>query len=270
MTTIIYTLAVSFGLALFLGFLLGFFKEVFYVPVDETVGKVRDVLPGANCGGCGYPGCDGFAAAVAVGDAPVSGCTAGGVPTAQAVGRVMGVTANAEQYVAVRACQGSKECAVPKGTYIGVKTCKATKTLGINGTKMCSYGCVGFGDCVTVCKFDAVEIEEDGLPHIDYAKCTGCGMCVKACPQFILSTVPSNRKGAIALCTNRNPNKTVILKQCKTGCIKCGKCEKNCPEKAIVVTNGIPVVDYTKCTSCGECIKGCPTHVLALVEDIVK
>ncbi|MGI5173908.1 RnfABCDGE type electron transport complex subunit B [Treponema sp. OMZ 840] len=270
MTIILYTLAVSFGTALLLGFLLGFFKKIFHVPVDEKVAQVREALPGANCGACGYPGCDGFAEAVARGEAPVNGCAAGGADTAKAVGDIMGVSAAAEKTVAVRACQGAKSCAANRGEYTGVKSCAAAKTVGINGTKMCSYGCYGLGDCTAVCVFDAIHIEEDGLPHVDYEKCTGCGMCVKACPQSILSTVPVQRKGAVALCSNRNTNKAILMKQCKAACIKCGKCEKLCPEKAIVVTNGIPLVDYEKCTSCGQCVSGCPTKVLKLVQDVIK
>ncbi|AEE16288.1 RnfABCDGE type electron transport complex subunit B [Treponema brennaborense] len=267
MTTILITLGISFAIAFILGVLLGFFKKIFYVPVDPTIEKVRSALPGANCGACGYPGCDGFAAAVAAGNAPVDGCAAGGAATAEAVGNIMGVSASAVQQVALLACQGSKEHAQPRGTYNGVKTCRAAK-LSINGTKMCSYGCIGFADCVAVCKFDALAMKDDGLPHVDYAKCTGCGMCVAECPQGLFAKVDSARKGAVARCSNRSTNKAPIIKQCKTGCIKCGKCERACPEHALVVTNGIPLVDYGKCTSCGECIKGCPTHVLELVENI--
>lgn len=269
MTIILYTLAVSASLALILGFLLGFFKKMFYVPVDPLVEKIRECLPGANCGGCGFPGCDGFASAVAAGNAPANGCTAGGVETAKAVGAVLGVEVSAVQTVAVLACQGAKEFAPIKGFYNGVKTCQGVK-LSINGNKLCSFGCIGFGDCVAVCQFDALHMGEDGLPHVDASKCTGCGMCIKECPQKILSKTPLTQKGAVALCSNRNPVKAQIIKHCKVGCIKCGKCERSCPQKAIVITNGIPVIDYTKCDSCGTCIAGCPTKVLKLLEDINK
>lgn len=267
MNIILFTLAVSFIIAFILGFLLGFFKKVFHVPVDPTQELVRDALPGANCGACGFPGCDGFAAAVAAGRAPVNGCTAGGLKVAEAVGKIMGVSAAAEVKVSLLACQGSCEHALPRGIYTGVKTCAAAK-LSANGTKLCMYGCIGFGDCVDVCKFDALSMGEDGLPHVNYANCTGCGACVTVCPQRLYTLVPVKRRGAVALCSNRTTNKAGILKSCKTGCIKCGKCERVCPENAIVVTNGIPVVDYEKCTSCGLCVKECPTHVLALTEEL--
>jgi len=269
MKTILLTLLVSALTAFILGVLLGFFKKIFYVPTDPTQDKIRECLPGANCGGCGYPGCDGFAAACARGEAPVNGCTAGGAAVAQKVGAVMGVAASTTRYVALLACRGCKDVAAPKGIYNGVHTCAAAKTLGINGTKMCAWGCVGFGDCVASCTFGALTMGEDGLPKFDYTKCTGCGACARACPQNLIARVDADRKGSVAQCSNRNPNKPVILKQCKNACIKCGKCEKNCPQGAIVVTNGIPVVDYSKCVSCGTCVAGCPTKVLELQQNIV-
>ncbi len=268
MNIIIATLVVSFGLALLLGFLLGFFKKVFHVEVDPTEAAVRAVLPGVNCGGCGYPGCDGFAAAVAAGDAPVNGCTAGGAETAKAVGDVMGQTVSAETRAVVLLCQGTLDKCPAKAEYIGVRTCKAAK-LSVNGTKLCDWGCIGFGDCEVACPFDAIHVQADGIPHVDYAKCTGCGLCVAACPQMILRLEPARRTGAIALCSNRNTRKAQVIKDCKTGCIKCMKCEKVCPKQCIKVINGIPVVDYVVCDSCGECVKNCPTKVLALLEETV-
>jgi Na+-translocating ferredoxin:NAD+ oxidoreductase RNF subunit RnfB len=262
---ILLTLVVSLIVAFVLGFLLGFFKKMFYVPVDERIEQVRAVLPGANCGGCGFPGCDGLAAAIVAGDAPPNGCTAGGEAVAEAVGKALGVSVSTEIKVALLACQGCVGCAVPNGEYLGLKSCAAAK-LTTNGTKACAYGCIGFGDCALVCQFGALFMGDDGLPHIDRAKCTGCGMCANVCPQHALLLVPAKRTGAVALCSNRTTNKPSVLKQCKAGCIKCAKCEKDCPVGAIVLVNGIPLVDYEKCTSCGVCVSDCPTHVLKLQE----
>ncbi|MDR3284144.1 MAG: RnfABCDGE type electron transport complex subunit B [Treponema sp.] len=268
MTVILYTLIISFVAAFVLGFLLGFFKKIFYVPVDERVAKVRAVLPGANCGACGYPGCDGFAAAVVDGKAPVNACAAGGEATTNAVGDVLGIAALLEQRDGLFACQGNKGLALANGEYVGLKSCAAAK-LSTNGTKLCPYGCIGFGDCVSVCTFNALYLGDDGLPHINYWNCTGCGVCATVCPQHLLSTAPTQRLGAVALCSNHSTNKASVLKQCKAGCIKCGKCEKSCHVKAITLVNGVPVVDYEKCTSCGDCVVGCPTHVLKLQQDIM-
>lgn len=269
MQTILYTFIVSLSLAALLGFLLGVFKKIFHVDVDPTEADVRAVLPGANCGACGYPGCDGLAAAIARGEASPNACTVGGPQVAKEVGKILGVDSSAEVKAVVLLCQGTSDKCRAKAEYVGVKTCQAAK-LSVNGTKMCDWGCIGLGDCEVSCPFDAIHVTEEGIPRVDYAKCTGCGICVAKCPQVILSLVPTARTGAIALCSNRNTRKAQVIKDCKVGCIKCGKCEKVCPKACIKVTNGIPIVDYSLCDSCGECVKNCPTKVLSLVETTVR
>ncbi|ULQ60777.1 RnfABCDGE type electron transport complex subunit B [Brucepastera parasyntrophica] len=269
MHIIIATFIVSAVLALVLGFLLGFFKKIFHVETDPTVEMILNALPGSNCGACGYPGCAACAEAIAGGLAPVTACTSGGADVTKAVCAIMGVEAEADTRVAVLLCQGTTEKTMNKADYIGVKTCRAVK-ISVNGLKLCDYGCIGMGDCEAVCKFDAIHIGKDGLPHVDYSKCTGCNACVKECPQKILTTVSNVQKGAIALCSNRNPRKAQVIKDCKAGCIKCGKCEKVCPVKAIRIVNGIPLVDYSLCNSCNDCVKQCPTKVLALTETVIQ
>ena len=266
MNTILATFVLSLAMALVLGFLLGVFKKLFAVSVDPRESEIRSALPGANCGGCGYPGCDGLASAIACGEAPANACTVGGTATAEAIGKIMGVDAKAETKVALLLCQGSKDLAPAKAEYVGVKTCLAAK-VSINGLKRCDFGCIGFGDCVPSCPFGALGMGKDGLPSVDYGKCTGCGRCVASCPQRIFLTVPVGRRGAVALCSNRNPKKAQVIKDCKTGCIKCGKCESVCPKSCIKLTSGIPLVDYAVCDSCLECVKSCPTKALALVEN---
>lgn len=262
---VLITIAFSAILAFVLGTALGFFREKFKVERDPKIDEVREALPGANCGGCGYPGCDGYAEAVATGRAPTTKCTAGGSATAEAVSKIMGVDAAREDVVTVLLCQGTKAVAVSKGEYVGVQTCRAAK-LSTGSVKACSWGCQGFGDCVNVCKFDALAMGEDGLPHVNYDNCTGCGMCAEECPQQLFVMVPREKKGSIVLCSNRNVIKANVLKTCKTGCIKCEICVKSCPEKCITMVNGIPVTDYSKCTSCGVCVQKCPTHSYKLLE----
>jgi len=265
LTIILITLVFSALLAFILGWALGFFQEKFKIERDPLIDKVRAVLPGANCGGCGFPGCDGYAEAVATGRAPTNKCSAGGSSTAEAVSDVMGVDAAAVDLVSVLLCQGSHEKAALKGDYVGVKTCRAAK-LSTGSVKVCAWGCQGYGDCTLVCKFDALSMGEDGLPHVDYDNCTGCGLCAEECPQKLFAMAPRDRKGSIVLCSNRNVLKANVIKACKTGCIKCELCVKNCPEKCITMVNGIPVTDYSKCTSCGTCVAKCPTKCYQMLE----
>lgn len=261
--TIVYTIIIAFVLAFILGSLLGIFKKLFYVPVDPLVERIRSVLSGGNCGGCGFPGCDGFAAACAKGLAPIDGCTAGGAETAKKIAEIMGQTVSVEQKIAVIACAASKEYTLLKGEYIGVKSCAAAKQ-SINGTRICNWACIGFGDCVNACKFGALSLKDDGIAHIDAAKCTGCGVCVNVCPQKIITRIPASQKGVLVNCSNRSQNKPSIIKNCKKGCIKCGKCERSCTKGAIHLVDGLPVVDYSLCDACGDCVNGCPTKVLSL------
>ncbi|PIE97631.1 MAG: ferredoxin [Treponema sp.] len=269
MTIILLSAGVALVLAFLLGVLLAVFKKLFYVEADKKVVEIREALPGANCGACGFPGCDGFAQAVADGDAPVSGCPVGAGPVAEAIGKIMGVSASSEKKVAMLLCQGTHNVCKNKAGYIGIKTCVAAK-LSINGTKNCDWGCIGLGDCEVSCPFDAIKVQDDGLPFIDEEKCTGCGICVEQCPQKILQLMPESLKGAFALCSCHNPKKAVIMKDCKRGCIKCGKCERVCEPGALKLVNGIPQIDPELCTSCGKCVEGCPTKVLILAQDRVK
>ena len=263
MNTILITIGVSFAIAFLLGLLLGLFKKIFAVPVNQKEVDVREQLPGANCGGCGFPGCDGYAKAVAEGKVAPNLCTAGGAEVAEKLSKVLGVTVTAEKKAAVLMCRGTKDCAKSRGEYTGIKTCAAA-VQAINGTKLCSFGCAGFGDCAAACEFGGIVIGDDGLPHIDLENCTGCGSCVRACPKHLISLFNVETKGPIALCQNRSDNKPSILKNCKNGCIKCGKCEKSCGTGALVLVKGVPVIDYEKCAGCGTCVTGCPTHVLSM------
>ena len=266
MNTILISALVALAVAFLLGLLLGIFKQVFYVEVDPKVEEIRSCLPGANCGACGFPGCDGFANAVASGKAPTNGCTVGANEVATKVAKLMGVEASTSvKQVAHLLCQGCHSVCKPKGHYVGVKSCTAAK-LGVNGIKECDWSCIGFGDCAVACPFNAITVTDDGLVNIDKTRCTGCGICVNTCPQKVLKLFPENTKGALALCSCTNPKKQVIMKNCKRGCIKCGKCERSCEPGALKLVNGIPQIDYSLCDSCGKCVDGCPTKVLTLLK----
>jgi Na+-translocating ferredoxin:NAD+ oxidoreductase RNF subunit RnfB len=266
MNVILITAIFAFALAFILGIALGFFKKLFYVPVDEKVSAIRAVLPGANCGACGYPGCDGFAAAVAAGKAPSNGCAAGGAKVAGSVAAITGGSADVTPVMAVLACRGSREHAPLKGEYAGIQTCRGGK-LSAGGTKLCVWGCMGFGDCVKACKFDALSIGPEGLPVIDRSKCTGCKACSQECPQKLIRMVDKtvDEAAPFVYCGNRNTNKPQVRKTCTAGCIKCELCVKNCPQGALTMVNGIPEVDYAKCNACGTCYGKCPTKAIEAI-----
>ena len=262
---ILITALVAIAIAFVLGTALGFFRDFFAVPEDPTAAAISGVLPGANCGACGFPGCDNYAAAVAAGNAPSNACTVGGPSVAAQIAAITGVDGGAVvQTVQVLACQGSALHTPLKGTYTGIQTCRGAKLAG--GTKLCAWGCLGFGDCVKVCKFDSLKMTDLNLPKVDYVKCTGCGLCAAECPQGLFKSVAREQKGAMVLCSNKNPVKQMVAKTCKISCIKCGLCVKNCPEQCINLDTNIPVVDLSKCNSCGTCVEKCPTKVFKIIE----
>ena len=261
MSVVLITALFALILAFILGLALGFFKQFFAVEEDPLTGQLRELLPGANCGACGFPGCDGYAAAIAGGTAGISSCSAGGQAVAEKLAVLAGGTANVKPVIAILACQGTKDKALLKGEYTGVKSCRAAK-ISTGSVKRCSWGCQGFGDCIKVCKFGALSMGEDGIPHIDTAQCTGCKACMAECPQHIIHSIPKDLNGSRPLCSNLNVNKAMVGKNCKAGCIKCELCVKKCPEQCIKMVNGIPAVDYAKCTNCGTCVTTCSIKVM--------
>ncbi|MDR2434293.1 MAG: RnfABCDGE type electron transport complex subunit B [Treponema sp.] len=272
MSIVLITAVFALILAFVLGTALGFFRAFFAVPQDPLAGRIRNVLPGANCGACGFPGCDNYAAAIVAGNAGVTSCSVGGPSVAEKIAAITGISGGAVlQTVTVLACQGSSAHAALKGEYTGLATCRGAK-LSAGGTKLCAWGCLGFGDCVKMCKFGALTLaREKRLPVVEYAKCTGCRLCINECPQGLLRGIPKDQKGAMTLCSNRNPVKQMVMKTCRIACIKCGLCVKNCPQQCINLDDHIPVVDLVKCTSCGTCVEKCPTKAFKIIErDVFK
>lgn len=258
MTNIISAVLVLFIMGVVFALLLGIAAKVFAVEVDERVPMVRDCLPGANCGGCGYPGCDGLAAAIVEGNAPVNGCPVGGAAAAAKIAEVMGVEADStEPKVAHVHCNGGCN-AVDKAKYEGLQDCNAAMRVAA-GPKECAYGCMGLGSCVKECAFDALHIV-DGKALVDAEKCVACGKCVVACPKKLIDLVPKSKKVHVN-CKNQDKG-AQAMKVCTNSCIGCMKCEKTCKFDAIHVVNNVAVIDYDKCKNCKMCSKACPKNAI--------
>lgn len=255
-TAIILAAVMVGGTGIVIGVLLGLAGKAFYVETDPREVAVREVLPGNNCGGCGYPGCDGLAAAIAQGKAPADGCPVGGAAVAAKVGAIMGeAVENKRRMVAFVHCGGDCEKSKIQYTYTGIEDCAMMAYVPNGGSKICNNGCLGFGNCVKACPFDAIHVI-NGVAVVDKEKCKSCKKCVAACPQHLISLVPYDAKSHVACsCTERGK---AVMVQCDAGCISCKKCEKNCPEGAIKLENNVPRIDYDLCTDCGKCRDVCP------------
>ena len=251
------------GVALVLGILLAVISHFFAVPDDPTKAKIRACLPGANCGACGYAGCDEYAAALAEGTCTTPNlCIPGAQAVADEVAAIIGADAGSvEAATAYVACNGHCGATKNKADYEGAQSCQAASML-YGGPGACTYGCLGFGDCAKVCPADAI-CTIDGIAHVDASRCIGCGACAKACPKSIIHMLPQDAAIAVQ-CSNKDTGANA-RKACTNACIGCKKCEKTCPNGAISVVNNLAVVDYEKCTGCGACVEACPTHCLKAV-----
>ena len=260
MNTVILAVAVLTGLAALFGTVLVLASRVFHVETDPKEAEIRACLAGANCGGCGYPGCDGYAAAVAKGEAPCNCCVAGGVETAENIARIMGVNQSAaEKKYAHVLCSGSHGCVHKTFNYYGPQDCRAAMLFGGQGDKACSFACVGLGSCAKVCQFGALKVV-DGIARVNRDRCVGCGACVDACPKNIIKLLPE-RQRYVPACSS-NDKGADVMKKCFVGCIGCMKCQKECPVQAITVENNLARIDVTKCVNCGHCAEICPRGII--------
>lgn len=247
------------GLSLVAGISLSVLSHYFAVKEDPKKIKIRECLPGVNCGACGYKGCDDYAAALAEGSTKPNLCIPGAQTVADKIGDILGIEAEPfKDVVAFVMCNGNCQATAIKAEYEGVKTCRAAAMV-YSGGNSCSFGCLGFGDCSIVCPSNAI-CTIDGIAHIDSSKCLGCGMCKNACPKQIIKMVPQDAT-SIVMCSNKQKGADA-RKACTNACIGCKKCEKACPVGAITVNDNLATIDYDKCNRCGLCAKECPTACL--------
>ena len=239
-------------------------SKLMAVKEDERFPAVRECLPGANCGACGFAGCDGYAKAMCENpETPTNLCTPGADAVAKKLSEVLGVEfEDVVEQVAVVHCAGNCENTQDKVLYSGIESCAAAKLL-YGGKGSCTFGCLGLGDCAKACPHDAIFIK-DGVASVYTCNCIGCGLCVKTCPNHIISLVPDVKK-VVVTCSSRDKG-TVTRKVCKNGCIGCKKCEKVCPSGAIKVTDNVAAIDYDKCTDCGACAENCTTHCIMVTD----
>lgn len=257
--SILWAGAILGGLGLLFGLFLGVANRFFGVKTDGRVLKIREELPGANCGGCGFPGCDAFAAAVVKGEAPVNGCPVSSPDVVGRIAKIMGVDAgDVRPLLTVVSCRGTASNTGEKYTYEGLEDCAAAAQLD-EGYKNCRFSCLGLGNCTRVCPTGAVTIQ-NGLAVIDHELCINCGKCVAACPRGIIRMVPADSKIRL-LCRAQTKGKEV-REACQVGCIGCGLCARTCKFGALTMVNDLPVCDFDKCVGCMECARKCPRQCL--------
>ncbi|MBQ2110830.1 MAG: RnfABCDGE type electron transport complex subunit B [Clostridia bacterium] len=263
-TAIIIAGAIMGGLAIIFAIILGIADKKFAVEIDSRVPAITECLGGANCGACGYAGCSALAEAIVRGDAAPNSCPASKGDKLKRISELLGVEAEEKApMMAQLLCAGDCEAAAVRYEYTGAKSCRIANGLA-GGPKMCTFACLGMGDCVRDCKFGAITIGKNGLPQFDRSKCTGCGACAKQCPRGAIQLVPRTAKVAI-LCRNDDMGKEA-KDNCKNACIGCQRCAKTCPQGAISLVGKHCVVDQEKCVGCMECTKVCPMGCIVTLQ----
>ncbi len=241
---------------------LSFASEVMAVPVDEKAAAIAEILPGANCGSCGFSGCAAYAEAISKGEAEPGLCTPGGETVAAKLSEILGVEVSSQKKFAFVHCRGRN--VKEQLSYRGVMTCTAAQMF-YGGPGSCGSGCIGFGDCASVCEYGAITVT-DGVASVDRSKCGGCGKCVKVCPKGIISLVsPSKKRIAAIGCSSHQPGKDV-RKVCADGCIACRLCTKECKFEAIDFVDNLPIINEDKCVGCGKCAAVCPNKVIEIIK----
>ncbi len=264
----IHAILVLGGLGFLFGAILAFAAQKFHVEEDPRIGEVTALLPGANCGGCGFPGCAGLAKAIVVDEVEPNLCPVASTEAREKIARHLGrVAAACKPKVALVKCNGLPAEEFKKFEYLGIKDCAAA-VLMLNGPWQCPHRCIGLGTCKAVCPFGAITMGANELPIIDAEKCTACGKCVVACPRMIITLVEKGKK--VHVKCNSPEKGPDVRKVCKVGCIGCRLCEKACKDGAIIIENNLARINYEKCTECGACVLKCPQKTIIMEGGVPK
>lgn len=255
---ILLVLAMLFAIA------LAYLGKKLAVSRDERIDRVKDCLSGANCGACGYAGCDGFATALVEGKAELSSCNATSKEKKEEIAEILGLTDTGEATKVVVCCHGGQD-AKDKYDYVGYGDCRSMELLA-GGRKQCAWGCLGTGSCVDACQHHAVTVKQKGYSEVSLSKCISCGKCISVCPKKIIKRIPASATYYVA-CSNHQKGKEV-RELCTKGCIACGICVKQCEVGAITIVDNLATIDYTKCINCGKCAAKCPQRCIVSTDSV--
>ena len=248
-------------IGLILGAALGFASKAFFVKEDERIAQITEVLPGANCGGCGYAGCSNYADSIVNNGTPINLCPSCKQDAVDKIAEIVGVSSEtAVAKIAYVRCSGGNRYANKKFDYYGMNDCMAAARL-LDGFMECKYGCLGFGNCVMACPEHAISVV-DGIATVDEDNCIGCGICADACPKHVISIIDKDTKVRVK-CSSQDKG-AATKRNCNSGCLGCKICEKTCPKGAIKVTNNVASIDYELCDACGLCVEKCPKNIIKM------
>lgn len=262
MESILIAILIVAVIGLIVGIVLAVASVLMAVPVDEKAVQIQELLPGANCGACGFSGCSGYAAALSKGEAKLGLCSPGGQAVIDAIAPVIGQeSVQSVRKTAIVHCNGNDDNTSKISRYQGIQSCLAASQL-YGGMGDCSYGCVNYGDCVSVCEYGAISVK-NGLATVNSALCRACGACVKACPKHLITIEPMV-KHAVVMCSNCDKG-ALTRQSCEAGCIGCMKCVKACETGAVKVEGFHAIIDPEKCIGCGKCAEGCPRQIIKML-----